>query len=184
MARYGDLGWHAVEAWAGLAAGADAAMAECLRRRAAAMKRELAGTRPTPLEGLLAERVALTWLQASYCDAAAALCAAASIRQVEFAQRRQARAQRQYLEAVAALITTRKLLARVGPPAAAARAAEVTPFPTAGGTEAGGAGTPGSPPVKADDGDDAHDGGPPSVIPFEPERRDGTDRRKRRKTPA
>src|SRR3954469_4840155 len=83
--QFGDLARHAQAAWVKLAAGGDLAFAEALRRRADAMTAELAGAAPTELERLLVERVAATWLQANYADAAAAQTSPeAPLKQVEF----------------------------------------------------------------------------------------------------
>src|SRR4051812_8117097 len=68
----GDLAAHAERAWIALAAGPDLLLREALGRRLTALKADLAGTNPTPLERLLVDRVAATWLQVAYADAAAA----------------------------------------------------------------------------------------------------------------
>src|ERR1700712_2338810 len=54
--RYGDLAVQAETAWADLAAGTDLHMRECLLRRAEALREELAGPAPSPIERLLVER--------------------------------------------------------------------------------------------------------------------------------
>jgi hypothetical protein len=116
--HYGDLAAHARRSWVELIAGSDLALAEALDRKAAALGAELAGPSPTPLEGLLVSRVVACWLQVHYADAAVAQAGAISIRQSDLALKRQARAHKGYLMAIATLATIRRLLpaapARVG----------------------------------------------------------------------
>jgi len=109
--RYaGDLAAHAERAWVELAAGPDLLAREALTRQLAALKAEFAGPAPTPLERLLAERIAATWLQVNYADAVAAQTRDVSVKQAELALERQDRAHRRHLAAVAALATVRRLL--------------------------------------------------------------------------
>jgi hypothetical protein len=159
LRRYGDLARHALLAWVDLAAGTDLALGEALRRHADALRAELAGSAPSPLEALLVDRVVVTWVEVSYADAAAARSADATLRQAEFALRRQGLAQRRHLAAVAALATARRLLARVDPRAAATRVTAAPP----------------TPPVRADEDGDAAEGGVATLIPFDPGR-SGADR--------
>jgi hypothetical protein len=108
--QYGDLAAHARHSWVQLIAGTDLALAEALTRKAAALGAELAGSSPTPLEGLLVSRIVACWLQVHYADAAVAQAGAVSIRQSDLALKRQARAHKGYLMAIAALATVRRLL--------------------------------------------------------------------------
>jgi hypothetical protein len=126
----GDLAAHAERAWVDLACGSDPLMRESLARTLAELKAELAGPAPTPLERLLVARAAACWLQASYCDAAAAQARDVSTRQAELASKRQDRAHRRYLAAVAALASVRRLL-----PAAAGPAGTVVETRPAGSTD-------------------------------------------------
>jgi hypothetical protein len=107
---YGDLAGHAIGAWVGLIAGQDLALKESLERRLDAMRKDLAGPSPTPLESLLVERALASWLQVCHADLTAARGGAMSIKQAEFARKRQDSAHRRHLAAVAALATVRKLL--------------------------------------------------------------------------
>jgi hypothetical protein len=122
----GDLAAHAEAAWAGLAAGPDLHLRECLLRKAAEMRAELAGPAAPPAEKLLAARVVATWLQLAYFDAAAAQAGArpdpAGPKEVAFRVRRHAQAQKAHLDALVALITLRKLLTSPRPVRAAAPA--------------------------------------------------------------
>jgi hypothetical protein len=119
--QYGDLAAHAHRSWVELIAGTDLALAEALARKAAALEAELAGPVPSPLERLLAGRVVACWLQVHHADATLAQAGEVSIKQADLAQKRQARAHKGYLMAIAALATVRRLLpaapARDGAPA-------------------------------------------------------------------
>jgi hypothetical protein len=124
----GDLAARAEQAWVGLACGSHNLYArEALARRLAALKAELAGPRPSPVERLLVERIAACWLQAAFADAAAAGARDAGLKQAEFLARRQDAAQRRYLAAVRALTTYRTLTAAAARPAVAAPWAPSTP---------------------------------------------------------
>ncbi len=63
---YGDLAAQVRVVWVRLASGPDLLRVECLTRQLDALVAEVAGASPSPLERLLAERVAICWLQASY----------------------------------------------------------------------------------------------------------------------
>jgi hypothetical protein len=108
--RYGDIGRQAQAAWLGLLGGKNLMLKESVGRRAEQLRAELAGPEPSPLERLLVERVVSCWLQTSYADAAYAQLKGATPAQHAAALRRQNSAQQRYLQAVRALVTTRKLL--------------------------------------------------------------------------
>jgi hypothetical protein len=71
--RVGDLAARAEQLWVELIAGPDVLAREALLHHLEALKVELAGPSPSPLERLLVERVAACWLQINHADAAAAL---------------------------------------------------------------------------------------------------------------
>jgi hypothetical protein len=108
--RYGDLGRQAQAAWLELISGKNLLLKEATSRKAAQLRRELAGPQPSPLELLLAERVVATWLQVNYADAAYAQLKGTNPAQHTAALRRQNSAQQRYLQAVRALATVRRLL--------------------------------------------------------------------------
>jgi hypothetical protein len=110
--RYGDLAVLAEAAWADLAAGTDLHLRESLLRRAEALREELAGPTPSPVEKLLVERVVATWLQLHYFDVieAQSLNNDEKPRLASFRAKRQEQAHRMYLTSLAALTTLRKLL--------------------------------------------------------------------------
>lgn len=106
----GNLAATAEAAFVKALAGDDLAVREALHAKLAGMRRDLAGDRPTPVEGLLAGRVAACWLQVQ--DAEVRYAAAQkelTIRQADFHQRRMDAANRRYLAAIKALAVVRRL---------------------------------------------------------------------------
>ncbi len=110
--RYGDLATQAQMAWANLAAGSDLYLRESVLRMAEALREELAGSSPSPIERLLVERVVACWLQLHYSDAieAQSLNNDEKPRLAAYRAKRQEQAHRMYLTSLAALTTLRKLL--------------------------------------------------------------------------
>jgi hypothetical protein len=106
----GDIARHARDSWIRMIAGQDLAATEVFARKADALRTELAGADPTPLERLLVERVVATWLQVHHADAMVAQAGNVSLRQADFARKRQDSAHRRYLTAIGALVTVRRLL--------------------------------------------------------------------------
>jgi hypothetical protein len=88
---------------------------ELIVRQLEAMRRDLAGPDPSPLERLLVDRVVLCWLFATYADTryAMKLKEGLTFREGEYYQRAAERAQRQLLRATQTLATVRRLLAPV-----------------------------------------------------------------------
>ena len=105
---WGDLAQIAIKAHLELVASKDALSREAIQRQLAALKRDLAGPNPTPLEGALAERAAVCWLHAYHADA----CVSWNYGQAgeELRLKRQDRAHRRYLSALKALAQVRRLL--------------------------------------------------------------------------
>jgi hypothetical protein len=116
---HGDLALHAERAWIDLICGPDLVLAEALGRKTGAMKDELAGPAPTPLERLLVGRIVATWLQVSYESASQAQARDVSLKQAELTSRRLARAHKGLLMAVGTLATVRRLLPSAPVPASA-----------------------------------------------------------------
>jgi hypothetical protein len=94
-----------------LAAGGDDGVREALGHKLATLKAEPGGQEPTPLERLLVERVALTWLVAGYSAAAVAGAAGRGLSPAQLGrlQGRQERAHKGFLAATKTLATVRKL---------------------------------------------------------------------------
>ena len=80
---------------------------ECLRLKVGRLQHELAGAAPSPIEKILAGRVAVCYLDTYYSDMLAdSNC---DLVAGDLTQRRQDRAQRRYLQAVKALAECRKI---------------------------------------------------------------------------
>ena len=88
---------------------------EATRRELGRLRREVAGADPSPLERLLADRVAMCWLAATHADTqyAQRLAVGMSFKESEFHQRRCERANRQLLRSIQTLATVRRLLTPV-----------------------------------------------------------------------
>lgn len=111
--HFGDLAGHAERAWIRLLAGDSPHVHESLLRAANAMRGELGGATPGPLERLLVERVIASWLQVRYFEIAAAAVEPASepaSRQATTIEKRLDGAQKRHLAAIKALADLRRLL--------------------------------------------------------------------------
>ena len=106
----GDMGRIAEDSLVALAAGPNLLLKEALGRRLAELKAELAGADPSPVVRLLAERVAICWLGATYGDASYAQAKGSPAPAVEHARRRQDSAGRRYAEALKLMANVRRLL--------------------------------------------------------------------------
>lgn len=110
--HYGELGLQVRLGWIRLAAGNDLSLQECLRWRAADLHRELVGASTSPIVRLVAERVVLAWLQTYYFDGVetVALDKPEPLALLNYRAKRGTQASRQYLTALAAFATLRKLI--------------------------------------------------------------------------
>jgi hypothetical protein len=66
--RYGDLARQAEEAWKQLIAGTNTLLYESLSRKIDEIKADITQDGNSPLESLLAQRIAACWLQTHYAD--------------------------------------------------------------------------------------------------------------------
>jgi hypothetical protein len=106
---YGKLAeWHFVER---MTKDKDFGSKELLKRQLAAMREEIAGENPSPLERLLAERVVATWLQVQLFEGlyAAGMYQSMSVNQGSYQQKRLDRAYRNHLSAIRTLAQIRKM---------------------------------------------------------------------------
>jgi hypothetical protein len=108
--QYGDIALHAEAALVTLVAGENLLMAESLIRKLQAMKRELGGPSPSPLERLQVERVTATWLHVNYYESQMAQTKKATDRRWKHLERLQDAANRRHQAAIKSLATIRKLL--------------------------------------------------------------------------
>ena len=98
-------------AWINRLSGDDLLMQDAVERQAQQLRSELAGPAPTPREALLVDRVVVCWLQVQYADTIYAQnLKDASIKVLEYQQRRCEVAQRRYLAAIRTLAQVRRLL--------------------------------------------------------------------------
>ena len=84
---------------------------EVLKAQLAAMREEIAGDNPSPLELLLAERIVLTWLQIQLFEDlyASSISKSMTIAQGNYKQKRIDQAYKRYLSAIRTLAQIRKL---------------------------------------------------------------------------
>ena len=90
----------------------DLAVKEIMRCQLKAMREEIAGEKPSPLERLLAERVVATWLQIQLFEGlyASGMSKGMTIAQGGYHQKRLEQTYRRHLSAIYALAQMRKLL--------------------------------------------------------------------------
>ena len=98
--QLGDLGAQAIEVWLNLASGPDALMKQAIRTKLVALRDSFQADAHDPGAQLLADRVAVTWLQVQYADLRVSQAGDATRVNLEFLARRQEQAQRQYLRAL------------------------------------------------------------------------------------
>jgi hypothetical protein len=94
---YGDLSLQVQGTLVKLAGGDNLLLCETLMRKMADLKAELMGESPSPLERLLAGRVAACWLQTAYYDGLVAQNRQCSPAQAKRLQKQQDDAHRRYL---------------------------------------------------------------------------------------
>jgi len=89
----------------------DLGLKEVLRCQLAAMREEIAGDNPSPLERLLAETIVLTWQQIQFFEDlyASSLSKSMTIAQSNYKQKRIDQAYKRYLSAIRTLAQIRKL---------------------------------------------------------------------------
>lgn len=92
-----------------VAAGDNLAFKEAMPLKMRAIRKELAGPNPTPLEKLLVERIALCWLSLYLAELRLSQSTNQDIYQAEHWQRKIDHAHRRYLTAIKTLATIRKL---------------------------------------------------------------------------
>ncbi len=107
-----DLTVSAEKSWIELLAGDNMLLREALRHKVASLKSDATGPAPTPLERLLAERIAVSWLAVQEADhfAARLFKDGGTTAQARYAEERQERAQRRLLGAIRSLAQVRRLL--------------------------------------------------------------------------
>ncbi len=105
-----DLAGEAERSLIKKVSGGDPLVREALTPQLKAMRGELAGPNPSPLERLLAERIVACWLQLQYADVLYAQnLGNLNMAQNEYHQKRLDRLHGRYLSAIKALAQIRKL---------------------------------------------------------------------------
>ena len=113
VSHYGSLTLQVQENWLQLIAGKDLLLAETTRRHLDAMRSELAGPKPSPLDKLLVDRILATYVQVLYFEAMETTDPTAeNMRVARYRMDRRDQAHRQFLSAVKMLATVRNLVAR------------------------------------------------------------------------
>ena len=107
--RVGDLAARSMRAWLTLLAAAHPDALAATERALAAVKADLAGDRPTPVERVLVDQILCAWAETRYYDCTPAGQDDAAHTECEHS-RRQGAAERRYLAARTALATVRRLL--------------------------------------------------------------------------
>jgi hypothetical protein len=106
---YGDVFGHARDQLVKIVAGNDIAMKETLSRKIDAIRDDLAGPNPTPLERILCERLALCWFDAHEMDRRFSDQSGISFKIAAYRENRRDRAHKRFLSACRTLATVRKL---------------------------------------------------------------------------
>jgi len=105
----GDLGAHAELTLVDLIAHGDKFLSESMIRHISAMKKDLLGLSPTPLERLTVQRIVTCWLHAQFADSAS-LTAESNNRPHPYWVKRQESAERRCLLAIKSLKLVREML--------------------------------------------------------------------------
>jgi hypothetical protein len=105
----GNLAGQVEATLIGTAAGKNLGFKEALTRKMGHLRRDAAGPDPSPLERLLADRIALCWLTLHDAEVRFAQSKDLTIKQADHWQRRIDSCHRRYLTAIKALATVRKL---------------------------------------------------------------------------
>lgn len=106
----GDLARYAEESFVKALSGEDLSVREAIHAKLDALRKELLGENPTPVERLLVERVAACWLQVQDAEIRAAQNQTdMTFKQADFHQRRMDATNKRYLAALKALALVRKL---------------------------------------------------------------------------
>lgn len=113
--QLGDLAGHAEQTWLKLYAGKDLAIKASAARKLAALRTDLLGVFPTPLERLLVDRIVVSWLRVAHLTLAAGLPNEMPPGQRDMIERRLERAEKQHVAAIRSLAVLRKLEAGTAP---------------------------------------------------------------------
>ncbi|HVX62143.1 MAG TPA: hypothetical protein VHC19_16110 [Pirellulales bacterium] len=113
--QLGDLAGHAEQTWLKLYAGKDLAIKASAARKLTALRTDLLGVFPSPLERLLVDRIVVSWLRVAHLTLAAGLPNEMPPGQRELIERRLERAEKQHVAAIRSLAVLRKVEASTTP---------------------------------------------------------------------
>jgi hypothetical protein len=105
----GDLPRRVAETVLSRLSAGDQAVEAAVRQKMETLRADLAGEKPTAVEGLLVERVVLTWLRLHDAELNVAGCQGASASKMRYLESRVEMLNRQYLTAIKSLATVRRL---------------------------------------------------------------------------
>ena len=110
--QVGNLALQAERSLIRIAAGKNELTYEATERKVQALRDELAGPSPTPLERMLADRIVACWLQVNQAERTCVgfFHDGGSMAEAEYHQRRLDGAHRRYLSAIRTLAQVRRLL--------------------------------------------------------------------------
>ena len=108
--HYAELARQTQETWVSLIVGENQLLRESLRRQVQQMRTAWAGPEPSPLEGLLVERVVATWLEMQFTDTVTAQLQNLSPAKHAAALKKQNGTRLRHRQARKVLATVRKLL--------------------------------------------------------------------------
>jgi hypothetical protein len=109
LERYGNIFHRACWTITDFAAGTNVAVREASIRKIKALRDELAGPNPTPLERILCERVALCWFDANHADLRYIDPNGQKLAFAQYEETRRDRAHKRFLAACKTLAMVRKL---------------------------------------------------------------------------
>ena len=109
--QLGDVAGHVERSWIVRITRDNLPMVSALSQQVAAMRQDLAGEDPSPLEVLLIARIVACWLQVQHADLEAAefVQRGGSFREGDYLTKRQDRANKRYLASIKALAQIRRL---------------------------------------------------------------------------
>lgn len=107
--RAGDMASQVVHALTRRMTAKNLLVQEGIKRKYETMRAELAGPNPTPLESLLADRIAVCWVAVQEAELSYARADSMSLDQAAWAQKRISAAHNRYLTAIRTLAQVRRL---------------------------------------------------------------------------
>lgn len=108
--QLGNSSKHLEKLWTEKLARDNPLLTESIKKYVDELRKEIEGPDPTPLEGLLVDRIVVCWLEVHQSEWQLATATDVTTAHISYLDRRLDRAQRRYLQAIKALAQVRKLL--------------------------------------------------------------------------